>query len=311
MERKLANMMKLGFVSAILPDDTYEQVMDLAQKERFSCVELACWPCGKAERRYAGVTHLDVDALTPDRARYYLDYAARRGVAISSLGYYPNTMDADLEKRKACIAHIYKLIDASKLLGINRVTTFIGRDRTKTPEENIELMLEVWKPIVTYAYNEGVEIAIENCPMFYTKDEWPDGTNLATCPYIWNIMFSEMPAPNFGLNYDPSHMLLQGTDYIRPLYDFKDRILHVHLKDIKMSAENIYQYGMFHYPAKFHSPKIIGLGDIDWGKFISALHDIRYNGYVCIEIEDKAFESCREDILTAISISRRYVSNYM
>ena len=78
-----------------------------------------------------------------------------------------------------------------------------------------------------------------------------------------------------------------------------------------MSAENIYQYGMFNYPSLFHSPKLIGLGDIDWGRFVSALHDIRYNGCVCIEVEDKAFESCYEDILNAISISRRFISNYM
>ncbi len=304
-------MMKLGLVSAILADYTYEQVIDLAEKENLECVEIMCWPKGKAIRRYAGVTHIDVNTLTPEKADYYLNYAKMHKVTISALAYYPNPMDPDLDKRRVYIDHIYRLIDAAKLLKINRVNTFIGRDTTKNLDDNITLMIELWSPIVKYAYEQGVEIAIENCPMFYTKDEWPDGTNLATCPYVWRTMFEQIPYPNFGLNYDPSHMLLQGADYIRPLYDFKDHILHVHLKDIKMSKENIYQYGMFNYPARFHSPKILGLGDIQWGKFISALHDIRYNGFVCIEIEDKAFESCREDILSSISISRRYISNYM
>lgn len=304
-------MMKLGFASAILAEDSFEEVIDLAASMNMHCVEVMCWPAGKALRRYAGVTHIDVENLSKEKAEDYLDYAAKRNVEISALGYYPNTMDQDTEKRSAFIAHLYKLIDAAELMGVNRVTTFIGRDQTKTQEENIDLMLELWPPIVKYAYDKGVEIAIENCPMYYTRDEWPDGTNLATCPYIWRIMFDKIPYPNFGLNYDPSHMLLQGADYIRPLYDFKERILHVHLKDIKMSAENLYEYGMFNYPARFHSPKIIGLGDIDWGRFISALHDIRYGGYVCIEIEDKAFESCREDIISSIRISRNYISNYM
>lgn len=304
-------MMKLGLVSAILPDYTFEQVIDLAKELNMKCVEVMCWPVGKAIRRYAGVTHIDVNTLTPEKAAYYCEYAKKQGVEISALGYYPNTMDANPEKRKVYIDHIYRLIDAAKLMNVNLVSTFIGRDTTKNPEDNIALMLELWTPIVKYAYEQGVKIAIENCPMFYTKDEWPDGTNLATCPYIWDIMFEQIPYPNLGLNYDPSHMLLQGTDYIRPLYDYTDRIFHVHLKDIKMHADKIYRYGMFNYPGKFHSPKIPGLGDIDWGKFISAMHDIRYSGHVCIEIEDKAFESCTEDILTSIRISRNHISNFM
>ncbi|MEA4896532.1 MAG: sugar phosphate isomerase/epimerase family protein [Oscillospiraceae bacterium] len=303
--------MKLGLVSAILADSTFEEVIELTEKMEMRCVELMCWPRGKAIRRYAGVTHIDINELTKEKADYCRSFAQAHGVEISALGYYPNTMDADPEKREIYIEHIYRLIDAAKLLEVNRISTFIGRDTTKNPEDNIELMLELWTPIVKYAYEQGVQVAIENCPMFYTKDEWPDGTNLATCPYIWRTMFERIPYPNFGLNYDPSHMLLQGADYIRPLYDFRERIFHVHLKDIKMNNESIYQYGMFNYPAKFHSPKIIGLGDIDWSSFVSALHDIRYNGYVCIEIEDKAFESCPEDILKSISLSRKFISNYM
>ena len=304
-------MMKLGLVSSILADYTFEQLIDCAAQQSMTCVEVACWPIGKAIRRYAGVTHIDVGTLTEEKAAYYRDYATQRGVEISALAYYPNPMDADLEKRDFYIRHLYRVIDAAALMQVNRVTPFIGRDTTKCPEENIALMLELWPPIVQYAYERGVEIAIENCPMYYTRDEWPNGTNLAHCPYVWDIMFEKIPLPNFGLNYDPSHMLLQGTDYIRPLYEYKERILHVHLKDVKMNAEGVYRYGMFNYPARFHIPKILGQGDIDWGKFVSALHDIRYDGYVCIEIEDKAFESCTEDILKSIEISRKYIASYM
>ena len=303
-------MLKLGLLSAILPDYTLEQVIDTAAEAGLSCVEVACWPRGKAQRRYAGVTHLDAEAVTPEQIRHYLDYAREKNVYISSLGYYPNPMDADLEKRKQAIDHLYRLIDLSHEMGINMVTTFIGRNRTKNLEDNLDEMVEVWTPILTAAQSAGVRVANENCPMLYTRDEWPGGTNLACSPYVWRTMFQRMPFDDFGLNYDPSHMLLQGADYLRPIYEFQDRIFHVHVKDIKMYPDKIYEYGMFGYPAQFHSPKLPGLGDIDWGAFMSALYDVRYDGAVCIEIEDKAFEGSVEDVLRSIRISAAHVGQF-
>lgn len=303
-------MLQLGLDSAILPDYSFEQIIDVTSSEGLGCVEIMCWPMGKALRRYAGVTHIDAQAITDGEIQHYLDYAAKKGISISSLGYYPNPMDADLEKRKVYIEHIYRLIDLSAAMGINMLTTFIGRNLTKNMEDNLDEMAQVWTPIVRHAYENGVKIAIENCPMFYTKDEWPGGTNLACSPYVWKEMFTRIPYGNLGLNYDPSHMLLQGADYIRPVYEFKDRIFHAHIKDIKMYPDKIYEYGMFGYPASFHSPKLPGLGDIDWGAFMSALYDIRYEGAVCIEIEDKAFEDCEADILKSIHISVSHIRQF-
>ncbi len=303
-------MLKLGLVSAILPGYTFHQVIDLAAKKGLSCVEMMCWPKGKALRRYAGVTHIDVDDLPEGREEELLAYAADKGVSISALGYYPNPLDKDLEKREHYIAHIYRLIDTAQRMDINLVSTFIGRDLSKTPEENMEEMVRVWTPIVQYAHERGVRIAIENCPMYYTRDEWPGGTNLACSPHVWRTMFERIPYDNLGLNYDPSHMLLQGADYIRPIYEFKDRIFHAHIKDIKMYPDKIYEYGMFWYPSKFHSPKTPGLGDIDWGRFLSALYDIRFEGGVCIEIEDKAFESCEADILRSIDVGVAHIRQF-
>lgn len=303
-------MMKLGLASAILPDNTFEEVIDIVAARGLTCAEIMCWPKGKALRRYAGVTHIDADTVTDEQIQHYLDYAAKKGVEISSLGYYPNTMEADLEQRKVFIDHIYKLIDLSHKMGVNRVTTFIGRNLTKNWEDNLTEMVEVWTPIIKYAHGLGVQICIENCPMFYSRDEWPGGTNLACSPYVWRYMFEKIPYDNFGLNYDPSHMLLQGADYIRPIYDFKDRIFHAHIKDIKVYPDKVYEYGMLFYPGKWHSPKVPGLGDLDWGKFMSALYDIRYEGPVCIEIEDKAFERCHEDVLKSIDVAVAHLSQF-
>lgn len=142
--------MKFGLLSSILDGWSFEEVIDFAAENGFACVELACWPRGKAERRYGGVSHFDVDAVAADDAkiRYVQDYCKQKNVEISSLAYYPNTLDPDLEKRAAAIAHIMKLIDLSAALGVNMVTTFIGRDQSKTVEENLKIVSEVWPPIM-------------------------------------------------------------------------------------------------------------------------------------------------------------------
>ena len=304
-------MMNLGFVSAILPDSTFEEVIDYAAKTGFGCVEVCCWPKGKAARRYAGVTHIDTETLTPEKAEYYKNYAAERGVLISSLGYYPNPLDANAEAASVAVEHLMKLIDVSAQMGVNMVTTFIGKDKNKTVEENLELFQKVWTPIIRHAEEKKVRVAIENCPMLYTKDEWPGGNNLASTPYIWRKMFELIESDYFGLNYDPSHPYLIQADYVKPLYEFKDNIFHVHFKDIKIYQDKLNEYGVFSYPALWHSPKLPGMGGVDFGAFCSALNDIRYTGPACIEVEDRAFEACIEDVKTGIEQSYRYMRQFI
>ncbi|MFV0352024.1 MAG: sugar phosphate isomerase/epimerase family protein [Oscillospiraceae bacterium] len=303
--------MKLGLVSAILDGWNYEEMIDTISSMGYNCVEVACWPKGKAERRYAGVSHIDVDDLTDEKAEHILQYAAQKGVQISALAFYPNTMDADLEKRTANIEHLKKVIQASAKLGINLVTTFIGRDSAKTVEENLQLFAEVWPPIVQLVEQLGVKIAIENCPMLFGPDQWPGGQNLATTPAIWRQMFEIIPSKNLGINYDPSHFIWQQMDYVKPLYEFKDRIFHVHYKDIKMLKDKLDDYGVMAYPLQYMIPKLPGLGDVDWGKYVSALTDIGYDGFTCIEIEDKAFEGSRERVLDSLRIAKRYIDQFV
>lgn len=305
-------MMKFGLLTAILEGTTFEQAVDFAAENGLECLEVACWPnAGGAKRRYAGVCHIDAEALTPERAAEINAYCAEKGVAISSLGYYPNTMDPDLDKRKTYVDHIHALIDASSLLGVNMVTTFLGRDSKKTVEENLALVREVWSPILRHAEEKGVKIAIENCPMLFTKDEWPGGQNLMTSPANWRKVFAILDSPNLGINYDPSHFVWQQIDYIKPLYEFKDKIFHVHYKDIKLYPDRLNDVGIMAYPLEYMSPKLPGLGDIDWGKYVSALTDIKYNGYSVIEVEDKAFEGSLDDAKRAVKLSARYLRNYI
>ncbi|MGM9589664.1 MAG: sugar phosphate isomerase/epimerase family protein [Faecousia sp.] len=303
--------MKLGLVSAILDGWNFEEMIDTVSEMGFSCVEVACWPQGKAERRYAGVSHIDVSELDDEKAAYILDYCRKKQVEISSLAFYPNTMDGDLEKRAHNIAHLKKVIAASAKLGVNLVTTFIGRDQTKSVEENIELFREIWPDIIGYAANLGVKVAIENCPMLFGRDQWPGGQNLMTTPAIWRKLFAIIDSPYFGINYDPSHFIWQQMDYVKPLYEFRDKIFHVHFKDIKLYPDKLNDCGVMAYPLDYMSPKLPGYGDVNWGRYVSALTDIGYDGYACIEVEDKAFESSRERILDSIRISKRYMDQFV
>ena len=305
--------MKLGFVSAILDQSNYEEMMDIASDLGFECVEVACWPQGKAERRYAGVSHIDAERVLEDEAyaKHILDYAAEKNVEISSLAYYPNTLDPDLEKRQAAVDHLMALIKASATLGINMVTSFIGRDQSKTVEENLEIVKEVWPPIIKLAEEQGVKVAIENCPMLFGADQWPGGQNLMTTPANWKKVFEILPSDNFGINYDPSHFVWQMIDYIKPIYEFKDKIFHVHYKDIKVYPDKLQEVGIMGYPLDFMSPKLPGYGDVDWGKYVSALTDIGYDGYTCIEVEDKFFEGSQEKVLDSLKLSKRYMTQFV
>jgi sugar phosphate isomerase/epimerase len=262
-------------------------------------------------RRYAGVTHIDLEGLTDEKARYYASYATERGVEISSLGYYPNALDADSEARGVALEHIKKLIGLAARRGVGMVTTFIGRDKSKTVEENLDLFKVVWTPVVKLASENNGRIAIENCPMLYTANEWPGGNNLACTPDIWRKMFAAIPDKNFGLNYDPSHLYLMGASYTKPLYEFSKRIFHVHFKDIKIYQDKVDDYGFFSYPALWHSPKLPGLGGVDFGAFCSALNDIRYDGPACIEVEDKAYEGDLKTVKRGIEQSYRYMRQFV
>ncbi|MBQ5987793.1 MAG: sugar phosphate isomerase/epimerase [Clostridia bacterium] len=306
-------MFSFGLLTAILDGWTFEQAVDIAADMGFACLEVACWPAGKAERRYAGVSHIDAERVLTDDAyaEHVRAYPQSKGIHISSLAYYPNPLDPNTEKSAAAIAHLKALILASEKLGVNMVTTFIGRDQYKTVEENIELFQKVWPPILQLAEEHGVRIAIENCPMLFGPDQWPGGQNLMCTPAIFRKLFALCPSPNFGLNFDPSHYVWQGLDYLATIHEFKDRIFHIHFKDIKLYPEKLRDCGVLAYPLDYMSPKIPGHGDVNWGAFVSALNDIRYTGDAVIEVEDKAFEGSKEDVLTSIRLSKRYLDNFI
>jgi len=303
--------MELGLVSAILPELSLEEVLDFASAEGFACVELMCWPKGKADRRYAGVTHLDVVGFGRSEAARVIEMVISSNTRISGLGYYPNPLAPDPAEARVCVEHLRKVIRAAERLGVSVVNTFVGRDWTRSVEDNWPRFLKTWRPLVRFAGDHGVRIGIENCPMLFTGDEWPGGKNLATCPAIWRRMFQDIPGSNFGLNFDPSHFVWQQMDYLRAVREFAWRIFHVHAKDARVDRWRLDEVGILATPLQFHTPKLPGLGEVDWGRFLSVLGDTGYRGAVCIEVEDRAYEATLEARKEALRQSARYLRQFL
>jgi len=302
--------MRLGFVSAILPELGLEEVLAFAHAEGFACVELMCWPKGKAERRYAGVTHVDAAGLDEAEAGRVRQLLGEHRVSISGLGYYPNPLAPDPAEAQVYVDHLKAVVRAANLLGVPTVNTFVGRDWTKTVDAQWPRFLETWRPLVAYAEQHAVRIGIENCPMLFTGDEWPGGKNLATSPAIWRRMFEDIPNPGFGLNFDPSHFVWQRMDYLKPLREFRERIFHVHAKDVRLDPERLDDVGIMATPLEFHRPKLPGLGEVNWGRFFSVLSDTGYDGPVCVEVEDRAYEGSLETRKAALRQSLRYLRGF-
>jgi len=302
-------MLDLGLMTAIMPDASLEEVFQFTAENDFKCLEVCCWPPGKAERRYAGVTHIDVTDFDDSKAAEVKALVDKYGVYISSLGYYPNPLAPVKEDAQVYIEHIKKVIAASAKLGVGRMTTFVGRDAKRTIEDQWEDFEATWKPIVEFAEGQNVKIGIENCPMIFSYDEWPGGHNLAISPEVWRRMFESIPSDHFGLNFDPSHLVWQGIDIPRAIKEFAPRFVHVHAKDERVNTDMLYERGIM--GVKWHDPKLPGLGSVDWSAFFAALTDSGYKGPVCIEVEDRSYESTPEDVLESIRQSGRFLRSYM
>lgn len=303
--------MKLGLMSAAFPNWSLEKLAAWAAENGFEMLELACWPVGKAERRYAGVTHIDVAGFDLQKAKDVKAILKKYALEISSLGYYPNPLDPDEEHRQTVVDHLKKVILTAEMLDVPVVGTFVGRDKTKTLEDNWPVFEKVWPPIVRFAAQHNVKIAIENCPMIFSNDEWPGGNNLAISPAVWRKMFEIIPDQNFGLNLDPSHLIWQFIDYVRAVYEFKDRLFHVHAKDMRIDYEQLYQRGVMSLGMGWEIPRLPGLGDVNWSKFISALYGAGYDYVVSIEHEDRAFEKTEELVIRGFLLSRDVLRPYI
>jgi sugar phosphate isomerase/epimerase len=296
--------MQLGFVTAIFSDLSFEQVLEHAASIGYDCVEVMCWPsAGGVAREYGGVSHIDCDGFTKAKADEVRGLCEKHGMAISALGYYPNPLSHVDAEAQAARQHLRKVIDAAVLLDVN-VNTFIGANQHHTLDENLRSFEQVWPELIRYAEDRNRKVGIENCPMLI-HESWPFGWNLARTPAIWRRMFEIIPSNHFGLNYDPSHLRMQLMDPVAPIREFGPRIFHAHAKDMRIDGEKLDRMGSLVPPMDRSTAKIPGLGDVSWGKWIGALADAGYDGPVCVEVEDHAFEGSVERRRKSLEISYR------
>ena len=304
--------MHLGLFTAAFPDATLEEVADFAAANGFQTLELAAWPQGDgAERRYAGVCHVPTESLDEAGAQAIRDLLAAHGLGISSLGFYPNVFDPDPATAQAAREHLPRVFRAAALLGVDVVGTFVGRDPSKSVPEAFADVEAVWPGLIAQAREHGVKVAFENCPMIFSHDEWPGGKNLAYSPAIWRRLFEILPGDDVGLNLDPSHLVWQMIDIEEVVREFAPKILHVHAKDLEVDRHGLYDEGVMSLGMGWQVPRLPGLGEVRWDRFIAALFRHGYDGVVSVEHEDRSFEGDRELVERGFLIARDALRPYL
>jgi len=303
--------MRLGLLTAPFPATPLDDVADWTAANGFESIEIACWPpAGGDARRYAGTSHIDVVNLTKVQADEIVGKMRDRGLVISGLGYYPNPLHPDAGHRDMVIGHLKHVITAAELMDVALVNTFMGADAAKTQDQNWEDALRIWPDIVSFANDHGRKITLENCPMLFSYDEWPGGHNLATTPRMWRRILEQWGG-TIGLNFDPSHLILQMIDIPRFIREFGPHILHVQAKDLWIDREGLYDRGVFSMGIGWQVPRLPGLGDVDWKVLFAALYRAGYEGDVIIEHEDRDFEGSDERVKRGFILARDVLRPYI
>lgn len=296
--------MKLGLLTAPFEGSDLLDVAAWAGGNGFEAMEIACWPAAGGERRrYAGTSHIDVNGLSASQGADIIAALGEQGLEISGLGYYPNPLHADADHRAEVIGHLKHVITAAGVMGVKVVNTFIGGDRTLNVDDNWARAEQVFGPVVDHAAANGVTLCFENCPMIFSKDEWPGGHNIAYSPKIWRRIFDTW-GDRVGMNFDPSHLIWQFIDQSRFIKEFGRQMGHVHAKDVMIDHDGLYENGVMSAGMGWQIPRLCGLGDVDWSGFFSGLYLAGYDGPVIIEHEDRLFEGTEEKVKRGFLLAR-------
>lgn len=296
--------MKLGVLTAPFPDTPLAEVAAWAGSVGFEALEIACWPKSDGpSRRYAGTSHIDVAAFSAAQAQDLIAALAGQNLSVSALGYYPNPLHPDMAHRQVVLDHLKKVVVAARLMGVGVVNTFCGGDAARTVDENWQEAEKVWPDLIAHARDNGVRLAFENCPMIFSRDEWPGGHNIAYSPRIWRRIIESWKG-EVGMNFDPSHLVWQMIDQARFIREFGPHMLHVHAKDLMIDADGLYEHGIMSAGMGWQVPRMPGLGDVNWSGFFSGLYRAGYDGPVIIEHEDRKFEGSDEAVKRGFLLAR-------
>jgi sugar phosphate isomerase/epimerase len=272
-------------VSAIFPGENLEQIAQIAQQLRLDSVEAMCWPTdARDDRKYAGTTHIDVGDFTRQKADDVRALLGSHDVRLNSIGYYPNALSRDEEEARQARRHLRRCLKAASLLRVP-LNTFVGRDPWDTEEQAWTAFKGFWPDFITEADDLGVEVAVENCPMRFTEDEYPGGKNLASTPAAWDRMFGMIPSNNWGLELDPSHWVWQHMNPAKFMPRYFNRVITAHAKDATFDKERAAEVGILAHPLEYHTPQLPGQGGVDWQGFLHILHAAGYDGDLSIEVE--------------------------
>ncbi len=307
--------MKLGFLTACLPQLNLEEIVKWSGEKGFQALELAAWPV-ESERDYQA-NQINAATFSKDDSARVQELFSQHHMIISAMAYYDNNLHPDLKKRQQYLDHLKKVIDTAALLNVELVGTFVGGRPDKTASENIKEIGRVFTDILKYASDNNVKIMIENCPMVGWQQFGVPG-NYAYSPELWDALFEELPYDNFGLNLDPSHLFWLGIDYLEVIHDYSDKIFHAHAKDAEFLADGEYLYGIYGqqlnpepWGTGWWRYRMPGLGDIDWHKFIAKLQECGYDFTLSIEHEDPVWEGSEEKIKTGLELGLKHLQQYV
>ena len=291
--------MKLGFYT-----NYDEKTVEFAHKVGFRSMELSAWPDSS----------LNADKVTDRRIKEVKKVLKDHDIEISALGYYPNYLDPNKANAKEATRYFYKVMELASRMDVDVVCTFAGRDGMKSIKENIPLFAEAFKPFCAEAEKRGIKIAIENCPMmdrFYLR-----GENIAISPEVWDEMYKVVKSKSLGIELDPSHMIWQGIDYVQAVYDYGDRIFHIHAKDMEINQKTLKRVGIIGQAFGetvglghgWWRARLPGWGLMDWPKLLTALIEVGYKNNIDIEHEDDVFAAAyaKEHIDTEQGIVEMY-----
>jgi len=278
--------MQVGILTAPFANENMETIVAFAAEAGADALEIDVRPHANA---------LNVVSFDDAQAADILASVRAADLAISSLACYVNISDADEGERATNQANLRKAIDMASANDIEIVCCIAGLPPAgMTREETIgQIAAPFFKETCAYAADKGIKLALEN---------W-FATNIMNLDQ-WDLIFDNVDADNFGLNYDPSHLYWMGIDYLYAVEKFASRIFHTHGKDVEIMEHKLRLIGN-QADRGWWRYVIPGYGEIDWGIYIARLRDNGFDGVISIEHEDRAFGR-EEGFLKGIKQLRQY-----
>lgn len=291
--------MKIGFYHSCYNHWNLPKTFEWAHRNGFSGIELHGGPKYPFANWNEWAKGENCSELLSLREKYQMPIT---GIMFGALPF----LSPDTEQHKLAVGSIKRLLRAAVHLDVPVVSTFTGRDPSLTIEENVPLIEQVFPEIVDFAESCNVTLAFENCPMY---EYWPQAHNIAVSPALWRELFDLLPSNKIGLNLDPSHLVWQGIDYVQAVYDFRDKIALVQAKDTELLPRVLRTEGMM--TCKWWRHRIPGQGDVDWNRFIGALHDIGYDGIISIEHEDPIWSGSDANIEKGLLLAKSHLEQFV